>query len=195
MVGHWALWSTGGAQPTSLETWVRDRPLASPPQLDTGSAPSCWEMVLLAAVRSRALTTGQVQSLYPSDQLWTAADLQNWLQAMSPHGRCAFTPGTRLVPRRGDLVFWNDFAHVALALGTLDRAERHEVISFWAPPNLMWSGIPAEVRRTTIEELTAILADPTLNPGATIAVTFGPGPWAADLRPAPPVPRPVHSAP
>ena len=103
--------------------------------------------------------------------------MNNWLHQLSPDGRRPFDPLRGAVPRRGDLVFWNNWDHVALAVGSKDRMGRHEVISFWAPLPLMFSGIPAQIKRTTIEELTAIANDPKYNVSGPASVTYGRGPW------------------
>jgi hypothetical protein len=107
-------------------------------------------MILLCAYRAGMLSWQWIHDQY------TAA-VGNWgthmVDVLSRGRRIPWTPGT--APIRGELVFMDGMAHVALATGNLDAAGRSEILSFWPPPNTPFTpgGTLDSVKITTIEEL------------------------------------------
>ena len=64
------------------------------------------------------------------------------------------------VPIRGDIVFFDGAAHVALATGTRDGTGRTQVLSFWPPPDIVIysEGTLDKVKLTTIEQLVEFMS-------------------------------------
>jgi hypothetical protein len=118
---------------------------------------NCWEAVLLSAYRAGAINWNWIHNMYVS------VPTANWVSTMSRGPRRTYLiPGPSPMPQRGDIVFFNGSAHVALATG-----KGSEVYTFWPPPNTPFApgGTSDKVKVFTIEAL----------------VTW----WTANLPPAP----------
>lgn len=113
---------------------------------DVQSIMNCWEAVLLSAYRAGAINWNWIHNLYVSTP---PAD---WITAMSRGALHNYAiPGPNLrIPQRGDLVFFDGLAHVALATG-----KGSDVFTFWPPPNTPFTagGTLDRVKVFTIEEL------------------------------------------
>ena len=145
-VGTPMVWRPSGpGSGTNFESWA-SAPTETPfPAVTATTVMNCWEAVLLAAYRSRAITWNWIHNLYVS------TPTGDWVDAMSRGARHNYAiPGPNLPLHRGDLVFFNGLAHVALANGN-----GSEVITFWPPPNtpFMAGGTPDRVKVFTIENL------------------------------------------
>jgi hypothetical protein len=114
----------------------------------TTTVMNCWEAVLLAAYRAHAIDWNWIHNLY------TATPMADWITAMSRGARHTYAvPGPSLkMPQRGDLVFFDGLAHVALATGN-----GSDVYTFWPPPNTPFTpgGTTDKVKVFTIEDLVA----------------------------------------
>jgi Domain of unknown function (DUF4157) len=180
-LGSTMTWTPSGpGSGNTFETWASaaTQPATSP-AWNSSTTINCWEMILLAAFE-RGLTTWQwIHNLY------TAGSGPAWDAALP--GR--MTSGTMIPyrvgdpnspsPNRGQIVFFNDDAHVALAEGYRNGAGQNVIISFWPPPGhaAAW-GTADQVKLTTIEDLvTYMLSRPTLAPGGVVNVTFANSPW------------------
>jgi hypothetical protein len=109
---------------------------------------NCWEAVLLSAYRAGAISWNWIHNLY------TAVSMGNWVTAMTRGPSHPYpTPGpVARMPQRGDLVFFDGLAHVALATGA-----GSDVYTFWPPPNtpLTRGGTTDKVKVFSIEQLVA----------------------------------------
>jgi hypothetical protein len=167
MVGEQAKWTgSGPGSGNTFEQWASAATEAAAPPVSTLTTINCWEMILLAAYNANLLTWQWIHDQY------TAA-VGDWgshmVQMLSRGTRIPYVAGAPAgrKPLRGDLVFMDGVAHVALATGNEDAAGRAEVISFWPPPNTPFKrgGTIDSVKVTTIEELSDW--------------------WAANMPPAP----------
>jgi hypothetical protein len=174
MVGSTMTWEPSGPGPgTDFATWASAPTETAAPPIATVTTINCWEMILLAAYNRGMITWQWVHDLYVSASAgWDT----RMVEAMSGGARVRYTGVAGPTPLRGDIVFMDGIAHVALATGTRDSTGRCEVISFWPPPG--HSSIPGTVdavKVTTIEELadwwTSVAAWP-----API-VEFAGAPW------------------
>jgi hypothetical protein len=151
MVGSTMTWEPSGPGPgTDFATWASAATETAAPPVATVTTINCWEMILLAAYNRGLVTWRWIHDLYVSASAGWDARL---VEAMSGGARVRYT-GAATTPLRGDIVFMDGIAHVALATGTRDSTGRAEVISFWPPPG--HSSIPGTVdavKVTTIEEL------------------------------------------
>jgi peptidoglycan hydrolase-like protein with peptidoglycan-binding domain len=149
---------------------------------------NCWEMVLWTAYKEKLLSWGWIHEVYTytGPTPWG----QQLVDRMAPKGvttydRVHATPN----PRRGDVVFFDGPAHVALATGVVGLDGPH-VSSFWPPPTTptapvdhriagagrgMAAGTPDAVKDVSIEALAA--ACDTFHPPTPCVVTFGAPPW------------------
>jgi hypothetical protein len=156
-VGTTMVWSQSGpGSGTAFETWA-SAPKETPfPTVSATTVMNCWEAVLLSAYRAGAITWAWIHNLY------TVVPIVDWVTAMSRGPLHTYAvPGP--VPQRGDIVFFDGIAHVALATGSGSN-----VYTFWPPPNkLSIPGTTDKVKVVTIEAL----------------VTW----WSANMPPAPTV--------
>ena len=167
MVGQQATWTgSGPGSGNTFEQWASAATEAAAPPVSALTSINCWEMVILAAYRSGVLTWQWIHDRYTAN----VGDWGGYMVTMLSKGsRIPYVPGARAgrAPLRGDIVFMDGIAHVAMATGNVDGAGRAEVISFWPPPNTPFTrgGTLDSVKVTTIEELSDW--------------------WAANMPPAP----------
>jgi hypothetical protein len=165
-VGTTMVWRPSGpGSGTNFESWASAATETPFPAITSTTVMNCWEAVLLAAYRAGAINWTWIHNLYVSTLT------SNWVSTMTRGARRTYAvPGPNLaMPQRGDLVFFNGLAHVALATGN-----GSEVYTFWPPPNTPFTpgGTTDKVKVFTIEDL----------------VTW----WGANM---PPVPRVEFASP
>ena len=158
-VGSTMVWRPSGpGSGTNFETWASAATEAPFPPVTSATIMNCWEAVLLSAYRARAIDWTWIHTLY------TTVAPANWVASMSRGASNSYAvPGPNLLmPQRGDLVFFDGLAHVALATG-----KGSEVYTFWPPPNTPFAlgGTTDQVKVFTIEALATW--------------------WAANMPPAP----------
>lgn len=148
-VGTTMVWKPSGpGSGTDFESWA-SAPTETPfPAVASSTVMNCWEAVLLSAYRAGSISWTWINNLY------TSVPVADWVTAMSRGARQGYAvPGPNLhMPQRGDLVFFDGIAHVALATGT-----GSEVYTFWPPPNTPFTpgGTTDKVKIFTIESLVA----------------------------------------
>lgn len=154
MVGDTARWRPSGrGSGTTFQVWASAPAQGPTPTLSALTVINCWEMVMLAAFRSGALTWPRIHAIYTSGAPDWFAFLVNEL---SFNNRIPYNPASPASrPVAGDIVFFDGAGHIALAKGTLDGVGRTEIYSFWPPPNTAFTagGTIDQVKITTIEEL------------------------------------------
>lgn len=148
-VGTTMVWRPSGpASGTDFQSWASAATETPFPAVTSTTVMNCWEAVLLSAYRSGSITWSWIHHMY------TAEPMANWVATMSRGARHTYSvPGPNLnMPQRGDIVFFNGLAHVALATGT-----GSEVYTFWPPPNTPFTagGTTDRVKVFTIEALVA----------------------------------------
>ena len=148
LVGTHLSWKPSGpASGTAFQVWASAATEAPFPALSPATLINCWEVVLLAAYRGGALPWSRIHSLY------AATPVADWKTSLTTGplrrygGKAPVTP-----PLRGDLVFFDGMAHVALATG-----KGSEVYTFWPPPDTPFKpgGTEDRVKVFTIEDLVA----------------------------------------
>ncbi|HET6548532.1 MAG TPA: hypothetical protein VFG79_08760, partial [Solirubrobacter sp.] len=150
-VGEQATWQgSGPGSGDTFETWASAPTEAAAPPISSLTTINCWEMILLCAYRAGLLSWQWIHDQYTSSA-------PNWrihmYDALSRGARTPWKPGD--APVRGELVFFDDIAHVALATGGLDGAGKAPILSFWPPPDHIsytWGTLDA-VKLTTIDDL------------------------------------------
>jgi len=148
-VGTTMVWRPSGpASGTDFQSWASAATETPFPAVTAATVMNCWEAVLLSAYRSGSITWSWIHHMY------TAEPMANWVATMSRGARHTYSvPGPNLnMPQRGDMVFFNGLAHVALATGS-----GSEVYTFWPPPNTPFTagGTTDRVKVFTIEALVA----------------------------------------
>jgi hypothetical protein len=148
-VGTTMVWRPSGpGSGTNFESWASAATETPFPAVTSTTVMNCWEAVLLAAYRAGAITWTWIHNLYVS------TPTANWVATMTRGARRTYAvPGPNLaMPQRGDLVFFNGLAHVALATGN-----GSEVYTFWPPPNTPFTpgGTTDKVKVFTIEDLVS----------------------------------------
>jgi hypothetical protein len=172
---HWEA-SGPGKRPTDFWTWASAPSEGPLPAIAATTTMNCWEVVLLLAYRRGAVSWQWIHDVYVSGtdpEAWN----KNLVEKMSsglqiPYGPADSPPR---VPIRGDIVFFQGAAHVALATGTRDGMGRTQVLSFWPPPDIVtytWGQLD-KVKLTTIEELVAFMS----GRGWEHEVTYATPPW------------------
>ncbi|MCW3090730.1 MAG: hypothetical protein JWP81_1799 [Ferruginibacter sp.] len=151
MLGSRMRWrSSGPGSGTTFEIWASAATEGTAPTLTPGTIINCWEVVLLAAYRAGAINWSYIHNLY------TAIPSSGWVGAMSQGPRTVYHVGgiNATMPSRGDIVFFDGIAHVALANGN-----GSEVLTFWPPPDTPFTrdadnAVEDRVKLFTIEELS-----------------------------------------
>jgi hypothetical protein len=152
MVGQQAKWQPSGPTgstptPTDFASWASAPAEAPFPALTSAVVLNCWEAVLLAAYKAGAINWTWIHNLY-------ATPSAGWVAMMTRGARQTYTVGGPHpnMPNRGDLVFFNGLAHVAMATGS-----GSDVYTFWPPPNTPFTpgGTVDKVKISTIEALAA----------------------------------------
>jgi Domain of unknown function (DUF4157) len=168
-VGTRMVWNpTGPGSGTTFEAWA-SAPTETPfPAVTATTDMNCWEAVMLAAHRAGSINWDWIHNLY------TTVPFADWVAAMSrgPRQRYALSGFSLHRPQRGDLVFFDGLAHVALATGN-----GSDVYTFWPPPDtLLRPGTPDRVKVVTIEDLAAWWVTTTPTPPPPV-VEFGAPSW------------------
>src|SRR5262249_44610052 len=146
-VGTTMVWNPSGpGSGTHFETWASAATETPFPTVTATTVMNCWEAVLLSAYRAGAINWTWIHNLY------TAVPTAGWEAAMTrgaKHGYAVPGPNSPM-PQRGDLVFFDGLAHVALATGS-----GSQVYTFWPPPDTPFTpgGTSDRVKTFTIEEL------------------------------------------
>ena len=173
-VGHEATWTgSGPGRGNTFEKWASAPTEEAAPAIDPATSINCWEMILLCAYRAKLLSWQWIHDQY-------VAGVPDWRD----HMYRALTRGARVPWKagepglRGEIVFFDDIAHVSLATGTLDSAGRTEILSFWPPPNTPFvaGGTLDKVKITTIEELREFWARE--RPPGFAKIEFAAPPWS-----------------
>jgi hypothetical protein len=157
----------GSALRTDFDLWASAATETPFPAVTPTTTMNCWEAVLLAAYRAGTINWTWIHNLY------TAVPIADWVAAMSKGPLQPYlVPGPNpKLPQRGDLVFFDGLAHVALATGN-----GSEVYTFWPPPNTPFSagGTTDKVKVFTIEALYTWWA---ANLGGAPTVKFAAPSW------------------
>jgi len=167
-VGTTMVWNPSGpGSGTDFESWA-SAPSETPfPAVTAATVMNCWEAVLLSAYRSGSITWNWIHNMY------TSVPIGDWVTTMSRGILNNYAvPGPNLhMPQRGDIVFFDGIAHVALATGN-----GSEVYTFWPPPNTPFTpgGTTDLVKVYTIEELVTWW---TANMPRPPVVEFGAPSW------------------
>lgn len=184
MQGQSAAWTpSGGAAargptrtPNTFAAWAEAASETAAPPIDPATTINCWEMVLLAAYRAGALRWQWIHDLYvatPPDS-WSA-ELQ---RRLTPGGKTRYDRTARPArPRRGDIVYFDGAAHVALGTGVRAADGSDDVYTFWPPTSIAvyTRGTVDKVKTDTIEKLAAFIDG--MHPGVACVVEFGAPPW------------------
>jgi Domain of unknown function (DUF4157)/Bacterial SH3 domain len=146
-VGTTMVWRPSGpGSGTNFESWASAATETPFPAVTSTTVMNCWEAVLLAAYRAGAINWTWIHNLYVS------TPTADWVATMTRGARRTYAvPGPNpAMPQRGDLVFFNGLAHVALATGN-----GSDVYTFWPPPNTPFTpgGTTDKVKVFTIEDL------------------------------------------
>lgn len=169
-VGTTMVWRPSGpSSGTDFQTWASAATETPFPAVTSTTVMNCWEAVLLAAYRAGALSWAWIHNLYT-----TVAFGPGWETTMLRGGaRTTYKVGgpNPVMPQRGDLVFFDNIAHVALATGSGSN-----VFTFWPPPNTPFTpgGTTDKVKVFTIEALVTWW---TAHMGGTPVVEFGAPSW------------------
>jgi hypothetical protein len=174
---------------SSLEAWHRARKggvRADLPPSGTATTMICFEVVLFCAVKSGALTLDGLFDLYDKNlgadkKPWYSVLDGTWVTGPKTYNLASHDP----MPECGDIVFFNQMGHVALAKGTRNANNEAEVLSFWGlqpiPTPTGGMSVQTGIDNTTIEALATTIqtTGPTFVSGAAfnVAVTFVAPPW------------------
>lgn len=138
---------------------------------------NCWEAILYAAYKVGALTWRDLNTVYTT--VAADPDLSLMTAMVGTHPRYAYVNGAS-EPERGDLVFFDGLAHVALAAGR-KRGTETVIYSFWPAPDVEFSdslnGTADRVKECTIEELVTVMQGWT---GLAPVVQFADPAWTGE---------------
>jgi hypothetical protein len=156
---------SGPGSGTDFETWASAAKEAPFPAISSSTVMNCWEAVLTSAFKAGSINWKWIHDLYKS------GPSSGWPALMAKGARQKYTPGGKTFPQRGDLVFFDDMGHVAMATG-----KGSEVYTFWPPPKSPWAGGATvdKVKKETIESLDTWWK---ANTGSSFKITFGPPNW------------------
>jgi uncharacterized protein YgiM (DUF1202 family) len=156
---------SGPGSGTDFEQWASAAKEAPFPAISSGTVMNCWEAVLTSAFKAGSIDWKWIHDLYKS------GPTSGWPALMTKGARQKYTPGGKTYPQRGDLVFFDDMSHVAMATG-----KGSEVYTFWPPPKSPWAGGATvdKVKKETIESLDAWWKGYS---GKSFNVTFAPPNW------------------
>ena len=149
MVGTKLTWKPSGpTSGTDFQTWASAAKETKFPSLASTTVINCWEVVLLAAYQSGALSWSWIHTLYTS-----VPYPAGWMPKMAAGPRRPYLVGkANAPPQRGDLVFFDTIDHVALATG-----KGSEVYTVWPPPDTPFDTVKGKtedrVKVFTIEDL------------------------------------------
>lgn len=148
--------------------WVR----GEGPEPTTASRMNCWEAVLFSAFRGGVVSRQWLVELH-NNAAAAGAGYHGVLEVALGYRNAQPMTSTHS-PARGDIVFMNGLAHVALALGTVDSAGRHEVLSLWILPR-DGARLNSTFQRTTVEQINDEWGAVAHRPA--MAITFAPNPF------------------
>ncbi|MCA9538012.1 MAG: DUF4157 domain-containing protein [Myxococcales bacterium] len=161
-----------GGTPTNFAMWALAPTEQAAPPVNRVTVINCWEMVVLAAFRAHLIAWARIHAVYarhvPPQTLQKLTNPDPAVRAAGSQEVNQFVGGlvVQLLtrgslnrynvqtktppPARGDVVFFNRQAHVALATGSADG-----IYTFWPPPNTQFTqgGTVDAVKTSTIEEL------------------------------------------
>ena len=147
MVGDTATWTPSGpGSGNTFATWAEASSEGAAPPLSASTTINCWEVVLLAAYRAKAIDWKWIHNLY------TSVAVTDWVNKMSNGAKTEHKVGdpNSPYPLKGDIVFMDGLAHVALATGDKDK-----VYTFWPPPDKpSVRGTVDDVKIRTIKSLS-----------------------------------------
>ncbi|MFQ6393974.1 hypothetical protein ACLMAJ_11000 [Nocardia sp. KC 131] len=186
-------WKNMGPRETQreFEDWMRAPEEGPLPPLTPSTGMNCWEIILYAGVKRGVFTHSGLHEFYTPERGPGNQVLPEWFERFPEllwrHGMLErYFPGDlgSAQPRRGDLVLWNQDAHVAMATGRfigkdIDRSP--EVYSFWPVPGPFtvdkvtgsWATVIDAVTPTSIDVLTGYMREKAYPD----VVRFGRGPW------------------
>lgn len=121
-------------------------------------------MILYAAFKCGAITWEWIHDLYVNQPIG------EWVSRMTAAGTTEYHP-KRSHLKRGDLVFFDGLAHVALATGSRD-----EIFTFWPPPDTKFTGSSGTVDRVKTSRIST-LAKWMKKHVSKPTVTFGSPAW------------------
>lgn len=163
-----------GPGDNNFQAWAGASTEGSAPSKNSATRLNCWEAVLLSAYRSGTISWVWIHWMYTSKRA-------NYVQlnappAMSPEFMSSgaaqtYAPPKSTMPQRGDVVFFNNLAHVALATGN-----GSDVLSFWPAHdrNSFTTGTEATVEVVSIEKLAAYMNNNGMGP---VVVKFAHPSW------------------
>lgn len=168
---------------SSLKQWYTSYKVndsVSLPGESTGTTLICYEMVMYLAAKCGALSKSELAGLY--DQHYVSGKGWKTILASSEQVYSTSTHSPR--PERGDVVFFNNLGHVAMATGATSGDESG-CLSFWGyvpiPTADGRMSVTAKIEETTLEALSRYMVShgPAFVSGAayTVEVRFGKPPW------------------
>ncbi len=126
LLGERAAWQGSGGRGAgtgnTFQRWALADTETTAPPLTPATSINCWEMILYAAYQAGVINWLWIHDLYVNHPM------ENWVGRLT-RATSGYTPGAAL--QRGELVFFDGLAHVALATGSGD-----EVYTFWPPPDI-----------------------------------------------------------
>ena len=150
LVGQESAWypsgGTSGVGDTSgndFADWASASSESTAPVVARSTTINCWEMVLLSAYRTGAITWNFIHDLYINQPM------SNWPSVLTT-SRSGYTFGDPIP--RGKIVFFNGINHVALSTGNND-----DVLTFWPPPDF------TRYTRGTVDEVKIRTASSLIN--------------------------------
>lgn len=177
-------------------TWVTKGPAYEPTK---NSTMNCWEAVIFSGYKAGIVSYHWIAQMH-NEATRAAIDYgksrrAHWDEIKYPEASrtveqqqeyynvikkylkfdSAKTFGTGQEPKKGDVVFFNELAHVALSTGVKDAAGHHEVMSLWVVPEVGGMRF-TKFQKTTIEELEKSMLAGGIN---IIQVKFTKNPWSS----------------
>ena len=137
----WLIMSGPFPNYSAFARWAGAGTEGPPPKFDKEHKFNCWESILIFAHQNGAVTWKQMHDLYASGWVEDFENLSEadeartdrWFKALpdrlSKGGRATYVPG-KTAPARGDMVFFNGPAHVAMATGKMAPDGSPEVLTF-----------------------------------------------------------------
>jgi len=155
LVGLEACWEPEGTN--SFRRWATTTVEGPPPQIgNRETSLNCWEMIMLAAYQADVVSWSWINQLYTASGQ-REIDRQKVPELLITADVQAYDPDDALGPKpnRGDLVFWGDGYHMALAAGSANAYGQQRVYSFWPPPDqTAQPGVVDCLKVLTVEALT-----------------------------------------
>ena len=157
---QFAQWILGGPEPSGVDGQM-----------------NCWEAVMFSAYKGGVVDKAFLVDIYDRCRVQGQANGEGaWYatleQALGVNAAVAMDATHE--PARGDIVFMDGLAHVALSLGSTTGAGEHEVMSLWILP-MDGQNLNSTFQRTTLE----MINDEWVNKAnkTAMAITFAPNPF------------------